>query len=475
MAELPGFCGPTGTVRSPNAACDRLLNMYVEQVESDRKRYVLYSMPGLRQVALLPSGPIRGLYEATNGRVFCATSTGLFEIFSGWSFLSRGTIHTGTTPASFSDDGVHMVFTVDGVGYGYAFATDALTPLPLTGPQTFGQVAYLDGRILVHEPGTRHWWFSGHFNALVWDPLAFYEAEGRADDVMTLISDHRDVVVGGTQSIEFWQSTGRPFPDPAGIGPYARMNNVFLEQGIETPYTLAALDNQVYFLGGSPRGEGPVWRLNGYAPERISTHALESAMSRMPTVGDAIACTARHGGHAWYVLSFLSGNQTWAYDTATQAWAEWPCLLEDGSFGQYPSHTHCSAFSEHLWGDRNTGALYLWDIDYHKFGQSTRVCRRTSPHVRHEHNRLRYNQFRLDAEMGVGLDGGQIPGADPQIMLRTSTDAGHSFGHGRWRSAGKIGARRQQAVWYGLGQSRDMDFEITVTDPVKIAFLAAYL
>jgi len=473
VPELPGFIGPTGTVRSPNASCEKLYNMYVEQIETDRKRYMLLSMPGLRQVALLPSGPVRGLFEATNGRVFATTSTTLFEIFSGWSFLSRGTIHTGTTPASFTDDGINLIFTVDGIGYAFNFSTDVLTPLPLTGPQTFGQVAYLDGRILTNEPGTRHFWFSGHFDALTWDPLAFYEAEGRADDVMTLISDHREAVIGGTQSIEFWQSTGRPFPDPQGIGPFARMNNVFLEQGIETPYTLAALDNQVYFLGGSPRGEGPVWRLNGYQPERISTHAMESAMSRMPTVGDAIACTARHGGHAWYILDFPSGEQTWAFDTATQAWAEWPRLLDDGSLSNYPSNTHCSAFSEHLWGDRATGALYLWDPDWCFLGTSPLYKERIAPHIRNDQKRITYSKFELIMQAGIGLDGNPPVGVDPQVMMSYSDDGGHSWSQKRFRSAGRIGATSQQVVWRQLGQSRQRAFRVTITDPVFVALLGA--
>lgn len=475
MPELPGFCGPTGTVRSPNAACDKLYNMYIEQIETDRKRYVLYSMPGLRQVAELPSGPVRGLYEATNGRVFCTTSTSLFEIFAGWSYLSRGTIHTGINPTSFTDDGIHLVFAVDGIGYALDFATNVLTTLPLTGPQTFGQVGCLNGRIITNEPGTRHWWFSGHYDALTWDALAYYEAEGRADNIVTLLEDHREIVVGGTQSIEIWVPSGHPFPDPAGIGPFMPMTTVFIEQGIETPSTLAALDNQVYFLGGTPRGEGPVWRLNGYAPERISTHALESAMARMPTVGDAIAFTARHGGHAWYVLDFVSGGQTWAFDTATQAWAEWPRLLDDGSLSNYLSNTHCSAFAQHLFGDRSTGQLYVWDPDYHRYGTSTRLCRRTSPHVRSEQKRLRYQQFRVECEAGVGLDGGAIPGETPQMMLRTSADGGTSWSYGRWRSMGRIGARQQQVCWYNLGQHRQLAFEVSVSDPVKVTLLAAYL
>lgn len=475
MPELPGFVGPSGLVRSPNAACDRTINLYVENVEVDRKRYVLYSMPGLRPVALLPSGPVRGLYTSTTGRVFATTSTTLFEIFAGYTFLARGTIPTGTMPVSFTDDGQHLVLSVEGAGMALDFATNGLLALPLTGPQTFGQLGCINGRVITNEPGTRHWWFSGHFDALVWDPLAYYEAEGRADNIVTLIADHREVLVGGTQSIEVWVPSGRPFPDPAGIGPFTPMTNVFLEQGIETPYTLEALDNRVYFLGGTPRGEGPVWALNGYTPERVSTHALESAMAGMPTVGDAIACTARHGGHAWYVLDFPSGEQTWAFDTATQAWAEWPRLLDDGSFSNYLSNTHCSAFAEHLWGDRSTGQLYIWDPDFHRLGTGTRLCRRTSPHVRNEQKRIRYSMFRVEAEAGVGLDGGAIPGADPQMMLRTSSDGGHSWSHGRWRSLGRLGATRQQACWYQLGQHRTLAFEATITDPVKVALLAAYL
>jgi hypothetical protein len=443
--------------------------MYVEQVESDRKRYVLYSMPGLRQVAVLPSGPVRGLYEATNGRVFAVTSTTLFEVFSGFSFLSRGTIHTGTTPASFTDDGITMVFTVDGIGYGYAFATDALTTLPLTGPQTFGQVGYIDGRIVLNEPDTRRFWYTPILDALTWPPLNFYSAEARPDPLVTLLVDHREIWLFGSQSIEVWFSTGD------ALSPFARMQNVFIEQGIETPYAVEALDNVLFWLGGSIRGEGPVWTVEGYSPKRVSTHALESAMAGMSTVGDCVFATARHGGHAWLVADYPSGEQTWAFDTATQAWAEWPRLLGDGSFSNYPSNTHCLAFGEHLWGDRTTGALFLWDPDYHRYGTGTRLCRRTSPHVRNEQKRIRYSQFRVECEAGVGLDGAPPVGADPQMMLRTSNDGGHSWSHGRWRSMGRIGARKQQVCWYNLGQHRELAFEVSISDPIKVAMLAAYL
>ena len=250
---------------------------------------------------------------------------------------------------------------------------------------------------------------------------------------------------------------------------------MFLEQGCETPWSVQALDNTLFFLGGTPRGEGPVWGLQGYQPRRLSTHAMETAMSRMATVGDCISWAARHGGHAWLGLHFPTGGETWAFDTGTGAWMEMAALAEDGTLLPYPCWSHCSAFAEHLWGDRETGRLYIWDISYHKYGDGVRLCRRTAPHVRAELKRIRHKEFRLEAEMGVGLDGAQIPGADPQIMLQWSDDGGGSWSHGLWRSAGKLGARQQQAVWYQLGQSRQRAYSVTVTDPVKVVLLGAYL
>ena len=428
---LEGFIGPSGRTRSPNASVERTINLYAEQVESQRGTYMLLSMPGLRPVALLPSGPVRGLYQSTVGRVFATTSTNLFEIFSGWSFLNRGTIPTGTQPTSMTDNGIHLLLSVEGVGMAFDFTTNVLSTIAPSEPTlTFGQVAYIDGYFLTNQPGTRRFWYSDVLDATSWSALSFYSAEARADLLVTLFVDHREVYLYGSQSIEIWYSTGN------SLDPFARRSDSFIEQGIETPWSVDALDNTLFHLGGTIRGEGPVWTLNGYSPVRVSTHALETAMGQMTTVGDAISFSARHGGHALFVIDFPTGKQTWAFDTATQAWFELAALAEDGSLLPYPCNQHCSAFGEHLFGDRETGQIYIWDILYHRYGDGVRLCRRTSPHVRSEQKRLRYNMFRLEMEAGVGLDAGLVPGTDPQVMLRTSSDGGHTWGHGRWRFCG---------------------------------------
>jgi hypothetical protein len=448
-------------------ATDRLINLYVEESSNQKGVYTLYSMPGLRQVALLPSGPVRGLYEATNGRVYAVTSTTLFEVFEGWTFLTRGTVHTGTDPASMVDDGQYLIITVDGFGYSFEFATDTFANLPLTGPLLFGQVVYLDGYILSNEPGTRRVWYAEPLNPVVWPGANVLQAEGRADNTVTLLSDHSQLWIFGTQTIELWDTTGN------SLAPFARNASAFVEQGCETPWSAVALDNSVWWLGGSPRGEGPVWTTKGYEPARVSTHALESAMSTMPTVGDAIAFGARHGGHAWYVISFVSGGQTWAFDSATQSWNELVTLADDGSFLAFPCYTHCPAFAEHLFGDRETGKLYIWDPAYGFYGDKPMYKERTAPHIRNDQQRIRYSKFELVMETGIGLDAGVVPGSDPQVMMSYSDDGGHTWSQRRFRSAGKIGATNQQIVWRQLGQSRQRAFRVAISDPVFVAILGA--
>ena len=137
---------------------------------------------------------------------------------------------------------------------------------------------------------------------LTWEALSYYEAQARPDNIVTLYVDHREVWLYGSQSIEVWTPTGRPSNDLQGIGPFARMQGVFIEQGIAAPWAVQALDNTLYYLGGTPRGEGPVWKSQGYQPVPVSNHALTLALSALDSIAGAISFVARHGMHAWYGL-----------------------------------------------------------------------------------------------------------------------------------------------------------------------------
>jgi hypothetical protein len=132
------------------------------------------------------------------------------------------------------------------------------------------------------------------------------------------------------------------------------------------------------------------------------------------------------------------------------------------------------AFGEHLWGDRGTGTVYLWNPGYAFYGDRPIYRERISAHVRQEQQPVVYSLFELVADSGVGLDGAPPVGVDPQVMLSWSDDGGKSYSYPLWRSLGKIGEGRHLVRWRRLGRAKSQRcWRVVVTDPVSVSILGA--
>ena len=107
--------------------------------------------------------------------------------------------------------------------------------------------------------------------------------------------------------------------------------------------------------------------------------------------------------------------------------------------------------------------------------QQTEVVRRKwlrrATHLSDEDRRLFHHAFELDLEAGVGND----DAPDPDVMLRWSDDGGHTWSNEHWRKAGVAGDFGKRVRWQRLGAARDRVYEVSGSDPVKIALIDAYL
>jgi hypothetical protein len=304
------------------------------------------------------------------------------------------------------------------------------------------------------------------------DPLDFASAEGSPDGVVGIIADHRELWVFGTDSVEVWYDSG------AADFPLTRIQGAFNEIGCVSAYTIAKMDNGLFWLGTDARGQGIVYRANGYTGTRISTHAIEYAIAQYGNISDAIAYTYQQEGHAFYVLTFPSGNATWVYDVATQAWHE-RAGWDDGEFMRHRSNCQCNFGGNIIVGDFENGNIYTFDLDvYADNGGIQKWLRswRALPTGQNNLKRTAHHSLQLDCEAGVGLNTGQ--GSDPQVMLRWSDDGGHTWGNEHWSSLGKIGAYGHRTFWRRLGMTlklRDRVYELSGTDPNKIAIMGAEL
>ena len=294
----------------------------------------------------------------------------------------------------------------------------------------------------------------------------FSSKDGAPDDLVTLIVDHREIYLLGETSSEVWVDQGTsPFP-------FNRIPGTSTQHGIVSAFSVSRLGNSFAYLSKNNRGTAQIVQMNGYVPQRISTHAVENSLTNQ-TITDAIAWTYQLEGHEVYVISFPTLQLTWCYDIATQMWHKW---LYTNNLGQYERcRGNCSAVFQGyvLVGDYSNGKIYKLERNiYTDDGQHVKRLRR-APHLTVDLQRQYFEELQLQFQPGVGLSTGQ--GEDPQAMLRWSSDGGSTWSSEHWTTIGKIGKYTNRAIWRRLGTARDRIFEVSVSDPVKAVIISANL
>ena len=477
--------GSAYVARSVNAADNRMINMFPEVVpEAGKEPAFLQRAPGLNYLATMGQGPVRGLWQFGNYG-YAVSGTSLYKIDSDFNVVSKGTV-SGTGQVSMVDNGTQMFIAAGATGYIYNAGTDVfaqITDVDFAGAVTVG---FIDGYFVYNQPNSQKFWVTSLYDG-------------------TSV-DHREIWLFGQSSIEVWYDAGLP------DFPLARIQGAFIEIGCAAPFSVAKLDNGVFWLSSDARGRGMVYRSNGYAGVRISTHSVEWQIQQYADITDAVAYTYQQDGHSFYVLNFPSANITWVYDVATQAWHQRAGWLNN-QFTRHRGNCQMAFNGQIVIGDYLTGQIYAYDPTvYTEAGSVQKWLRswRALPTGTNNLKRTTQHSLQLDCESGVGLDGATpatttylssissdaasagaisgesdettneiiVQGSDPQVMLRWSDDGGHTWSSEHWRSMGKLGETGRRVLWRRLGMTmklRDRVYEVSGTDPVKIAIMGAEL
>jgi hypothetical protein len=467
--------GSAYVARSVNAADNRCVNLFPEVVaEGGQMPAFLNRAPGLKFQQTIGTGPIRALWaHQTQGTDFYVVSgQQVFKLSSltGTPTL-LGTV-TGTGQVSIADNGDQIIFACNPDAFVYTESTNTFAQV--TDPDFPGAVTvgYLDGYFVFNPPNSQKIYVTSLLDGTQIDPLDFASAEGSPDGVVGLIVDHREVWVFGTDSTEVWYNAG------AADFPLVRIQGAFNEIGCVAPYSIAKLDNSVFWLGCDARGQGIVYRAAGYVGQRVSTHAIEWQIQQYEDMSDAVAYTYQQDGHAFYVLNFPTGDTTWVLDVAAGVWHE-RADFSEGLFSRHRANTQCNFDGHTVVGDFENGNVYTFDLTtYADNSQPQKWLRswRALPTGQNNLKRTAQHGLQVMFESGVGLNTGQ--GSDPQVMLRWSDDGGHTWSNEHWVSIGKIGGYGQRAIWRRLGMTmklRDRVYEISGTDPVKMVIIDAEL
>jgi hypothetical protein len=465
----------------------------------------------------------RALNSATVGATFTATIAGSTMTVSG---VASGTIYLGQTVQGAGVT-ANSVITALGTGTGgvgtYTLSTSSTVAVGVTMyglnfsvlPSTDGAFSgantcdIIDNYFVYNNPTTQQWGASDLLSPIS-PTLSYGLKDGSPDDLVALIADHREVYLMGETSSEVWVDAGAtPFP-------FQRIPGTSTQHGIAAPFSLYRLGNSFAYVSHNNRGQAQIMQMNGYIPQRISTHAVENSLVNQ-TIDDAIAWTYQLEGHEVYVVTFPSigtNGLTWAYDATTQMWHKWLYTASDNSYQRHRGNC-CAVFQGMvLVGDYDNGKIYQLDkTNFTDDGQNVRRLRR-APHLVTDLQRQYFDELQIQFQPGVGTTGLSQPTGDiyinspyiiypeatftigpfqtfiigqqanlatnstttnPQAMLRWSNDGGSTWSKEYWVSIGKLGKYRNRAIWRRLGQARDRIFEVSITDPVNAVIVSANL
>lgn len=536
MPSVPLF-GVSLFGKSRNVTSQERLNCYLEvQPGDDRAKVAIYGTPGLDLFTSFGDTPIRGIYQRTDflyvvhrgtfyqvNNAAVKTAKGVINTTSGsvymWDngtqlFLADGvdgwiyffdtytpvgitSITNVTTTATMTTSSPHGL--VSGVyilvagatpaaynGYFKITVTGASTltytmlsnpggPAAPVGSYTVPQfvqitdtdypdaktVTWQDGYFIINPPNTSQFYVSDIGDGLVWDALDFASAEANPDNLVLVISDNSTLYLFGSVSTEFWTNSG------ALDFPFSRISGGSTEWGCAAINSVVKYDNTLAFLAKNRMGEVIVAKMNGFQPERLSNPELEYTINKYTSVSDATCISYMLGGHPMLQINFPSADASWLYDGLTNCWSQ----LQSNNIGRHRAEKGVNYLDKIMVTDFENGNLYRLNPESYTDNGEPIARELISRHIFQDDLRVTVDKLQLDIQTGVGTATGQ--GSNPQVMLEVSKDGGNTWGQSQWGTIGALGNYSTRAVWWQLGQARDITFKFRLTDPVFFCVFGA--
>lgn len=418
------------------------------------------------------SGAVTGLTRTFSGQYTSVPANDVSTSSDGSGTGLTLTLTFGTGTGSTGNYVVNNSQTVGSITmYGLNFTELPSTDGAFQGGST---VDIVDNYFVYNRPDTQQWAATDVLSPITYG-LSFASKFTGPDDLVSLIVDHGQVYLLGERTSEVWADVGTfPFP-------FQRIPGASSQHGIAAKFSMARFGNSFCYVSRNDRGQAVVVQMNGYFPQRISTHAVENTLVNQP-ISDAVAYTYQLEGHECYVVTFPTLELTWVYDGATQLWHKWLWTDTQNNYKRHRSNCGALFQNKFLVGDYENGQIYSLDPNnYTDNGVHIRRVRRC-PHLVSDFQRQYFDELQLQFQPGVGLQGIEtFPlgsndiGINPQAMLRWSNDGGSTWSNEHWASIGKVGKYQNRIIWRRLGWSRDRIFEVVVTDPIKAVIVSANL
>lgn len=500
--SLPGFIGPAYKGRSPVIACEQLINLFPELQEAGNSaskgtKYNYYGRPGISVFATL-GGNVRALWGA-NDFLWAIGGNKLYQVNPDGSVVDSGTLGTNTMgpaqiisgPSGMSSALLVWDGTTDGTLGANTYWCDGVSP-PFAVISSVG-ITYCNGYYIALRPGGFDWTgdpipvntfdqtqfnVSAILDGSTWDPLNYAIKTGAPEPLVSVFGPAtvgggpEEIWLLGKKTIEVWYAVPGTALNPF---PFQQVQGAFINQGLWASQSVCGLADGIYYVAGDDRGVGIVMRMNGYIPQRVSTHAIEYQIQQWQIAGLDTSTACGYGmqmqGHNFYVLTFPTFG-TLVYDATENLWSQWGTVT--GSAGSLTVaqakgfQFHAASFAMHLVGDLNSPHIYAADLGTYQDNGAPLWRVRASPHLGEQQLWNFYDQFQLDF-------GPYPPASSATFYLEISDDGGQTFNSPLTVVIGSGGTSPTRAVWRRLGRSKNRVYRVSTADAVAQAWVDAYL
>jgi len=417
---------------------------------------MLKTPPGLRQVLNVGTAPVRGTYNCEGVFVMVAGNT-LYRVNNNLTTTTLGTI-PGIGIVKFADNqqasGNQLLIMNGSAGYIYDTAAATLTRITDEGYPGAINGVFMDSYFVQIEPARRFAFNSAPADGLNYNTLDRFTSELAPDLLVSLAVVNNDLVLFSARTTEFFYDSGnaeQPF----------RTRKIGMQRGCGGRFTVANLDNTVYWLGD----DGIFYRLNGYAPERISTRPIEQAIRGL-NWDQCFAFTWESAGHKVCYWTFPDGT-TWGYDVSAQEWSR------RASYGLHRWRPASMTFWNGKWyaGDFQTGTLWEVDWDYMLEGTQEFISERVTGVLIDNQNLFMVP--RVELLMQVGQESTPMSNPDNAVRIQYSDDCGNTWSNWDESPIGLVGEYETRVVFTRQGRSRQRVYRVRCASPRKRDLLGA--
>lgn len=438
MTLVPVSLGLTSSpARYKQGGSAVIINGYAEKVGDEAKSpWHIYASDGLLGFALLTGadGGVRAAVEINNV-IYCVAGTRAYKVKATGEVTLIGSMNiatTGLVKMRRNRRSSPDVAIVCG-GLMYNIRSDVLTQVTDADLLAPIDLDFVDGYFGIVTANNK-WQIGALDDATSWDALDFTRADGDPDDAVAISTMQSQFVIFGETTTEFWRNTG------AADFPFERVT--VSDVGCLAAGSVQRMDQTVVFVAE----DRAVKAFQGYAAERISTHAIERDIESLADRSILTSAQWVRDGHQFYSLT-APGYWTWVYDFTTGLWHK----RESYGSDSWRVSTVVTAFDRLIAGDAAEGKLYDMGADYSDEAGEPLVMEIITPPIHAFPYRMRHDALFIDLERGAGTGEGSDEDVSPELTLSWSEDGGETFGNARMIGFGEQGQRNVRVRAHRLG------------------------